>query len=345
MKGGWIFMAGALLVKGQDFELPEWNQDELEALEAGLLVPGSSLLGQVAHDCLLPENAEPISLDPSVRDLPDDELLEDEEWVNSIDPSFVDSYFEVRPKGFLVDPQQLLTTQEFRSRQEFLDFHAEDTAVDFYFYLFDSRQELPEGESAQGVVDDFFEEGKAVAVVFYYLGMPDRAQVAFSEKVRDSVKEDELGTVLEMAVEEALVESDPTSQIEAFTLQFSTRLFWLEKMVGKQRFGGPGGDSGIYPDLETGSESEPGFFDRLKQNPLMLYCFIVGSTLIPATLLGFFGRYYVERKREYIFPDAQGSPLLGAPHAAGVGGVISYSSVSCPPSSQRDEVPNYLQRM
>jgi len=345
MKWGWIFVASALLSKGQEFELPGWEKDELEALESGDLVPGSSLLGQMARDDLFAENDGLIGLDPSVRDLPGDELAEDELWVSSIDPTFVDRYFRTRPEGFLVDPQQLLTTQEYRDREEFLDYHVKDTEIDFYFYLFDARQELPEGESVQGVVNDFFQGEKAVAVVFYYLGMPERTQIGFSGKVRESVAEEELSKILIMSVEEALEKSDPTSQIESFTVQFSIRLYWLEKMVARNRFDGSTLDSAMLLNLEMISEGKSGFFDRLRENPLMFSSCMVGGVLILATLLGILGRYYAERKREYIFPDAQGSPLLGAPHAAGVGGVISYASVSLPPSSQREEGQNYLQRM
>ncbi|MEJ6582275.1 MAG: hypothetical protein QNL33_03970 [Akkermansiaceae bacterium] len=345
MKWGWLFVASALILKGQELELPEWNKDELEALESGNLVPGSSLLGQMAQDYLLSESDVLIGLDPSVRDLPEEDILDDELWVSSIDPTFVDTYFRTRPESFLVDPQQLLTTQEFRDREGFLNYHARDTEIDFYFYLFDARQELPEEESVQQVVDDFFQGTKAVAVVFYYLGMPERTRIGFSQKVRESVVAEELDKILKMSVEKALEKSDPTSQIDSFSVQFSVRLYWLEKMVSRNRFDGSTLDSGMLLDLEMVSEGDSGFFARLKENPLMLYGFIVVGVLIPATLLGFLGRYYAERKREYIFPDAQGSPLLGAPHAAGVGGVISYLSVSLPPSSQREEVPNYLTRM
>ena len=345
MKWGWIFVASALLVKGQELDLPGWDERELEELESGNLVPGSSLLGQIARDLLLEENLGLIELDPSIRDLPEEELAEEGLWVSSIDPTFVDGYFRTRPEGFLIDPQQLLTTQEFRDREGFLNYHSRDTEIDFYFYLFDARQELPEGESVQQVVDDFFQGEKAVAVVFYYLGMPERTQIGFSDKVKESVLEEELGKILVMSVEEALEKSDPTSQIESFTVQFSIRLYWLEKMVARNRLDGSALDSDMLLDLEVIVEGESGFFARLKENPAMLYGSMLAAILIPAALLGILGRYYAERKREYIFPDAQGSPLLGAPHAAGVGGVISYASVSLPPSSQREEVPNYLQRM
>lgn len=345
MKWGWIFLGSLLLLKGQELELRGWDEDELEALESGNLIPGSSLLGQMASDYLVAENRDLIGLDPSARDLPEEEVVEEGLWVSSIDPTFVDTYFRTRPEGFLVDPQQLLTTQEYRDRENFLNFHARDTEIDFYFHLFDARQELPEDESVQRVMDDFFQGKQAVAVVFYYLGMPERTRIGFSDHVRQSVAEEELEKILEMSVEEALGKSDSTSQIESFMVQFSTRLYWLEKIVAQNRRDGSRLESGMLLDLEAVPDGKSGFFSRLQANPVLFYGVIVSGVLIPVALLGILGRYYAERKREYIFPDAQGSPLLGAPHAAGVGGIISYASVSLPPSSQREEVPNYLQRI
>lgn len=345
MRWGWIFLGGLLLAKGQELELPGWDEDELEALESGNLIPGSSLLGQMASDYLVAENHDLVGLDPNARDLPEEEAAEEGLWVSSIDPTFVDTYFRTRPEAFFVDPQQLLTTQEYRDRESFLNYHARDTEIDFYFYLFDAQQEIPEDESVQRVMDDFFQGEQAVAVVFYYLGMPERTRIGFSDKVKQSVAEEELEKILQMSVEEALGKSDATSQIESFMKQFSIRLYWIEKIVARNRSDGSSMESGMLLDLEAIPDGTPGFFSRLKENPVLFYAVMVCGVLIPAALLGVLGRYYAERKREYIFPDAQGSPLLGAPHAAGVGGVINYASVSLPPSSQREEVPNYLQRI
>ena len=56
-------------------------------------------------------------------------------------------------------------------------------------------------------------------------------------------------------------------------------------------------------------------------------------------------RYLIDRKRVFVFPDAQGNPLLGAPHAPGVGSVLSYANRAEPPSLQRNNFPDYLRRL
>ncbi|MFT7444185.1 MAG: hypothetical protein ACI9AF_001086, partial [Granulosicoccus sp.] len=166
-----------------EFELilPQWDEEDLEALESGELVPGSSLLGIIALKYLESDNDDPIELDPAVRDLPEEDP-EPEEWSTRIGDQFLASYFDEMARGFLNDPQHLLTTQEFRDREGFFKYHARDTDIDLYVYLFDALQEVPPSESIGGVVRSFIDQDKTVAVVFYFLGMPEKSQLAFSER-------------------------------------------------------------------------------------------------------------------------------------------------------------------
>jgi len=62
-------------------------------------------------------------------------------------------------------------------------------------------------------------------------------------------------------------------------------------------------------------------------------------------LLGWLGYYCTERRVRYLFPEVDTGALMGAPHAAGVGAVISFSSAQLPPSQQRDHMPDYLHKM
>lgn len=341
---GFLGILGASLVCGQELELPTWDEEDLEALESGEYVPGSSLLGKIAREYLDSNNDEPIELDPAVRDLPE-EIPEPEEWSRVIGEEFLSSYFHDLPRGFLNDPQKLLTTQEYRDREGFLNYHARDTDIDLYIYLFDALQEIPETESLGSVVRSQFDREKPVAVVFYFLGMPEKSQLVFSDRVSASVSQAERDKVIRMAVEEALEKSDPSSQLESFSIQLSIRLYWLEKVVAK------GGDNLgstkplILPQVKILEEKGESVLEKLKKRPALFYSVVVLGVLIPTAALGLLGRWIAERKRVYVFPDAEGTPLLDAPYAAGVGGVISFSSASAPPSSQKSDVPDYLQKM
>ncbi len=61
--------------------------------------------------------------------------------------------------------------------------------------------------------------------------------------------------------------------------------------------------------------------------------------------LAWIGRKLAERKRKYYFPPPAEPPVLGAAHAAGGGGTLHYRSLTEPPSSQKDEVPDYLAQL
>lgn len=342
-----LFLAGlmsSLLPADEEVQLPDWNEEELEALESGDYVPGSSLLGEMAREILDSEDQEVIELDPLIRDLPDEEPIS-VEWTRVLRDEFVPAYFHEVPGGFLMDPQELLTTQEYRDRDGFLNYHARDTEIDCYLYLFDGPQELPEGESLESLVKSQFDPEKPAAIVFYYLGDPARAQLAFTDKVIEAVSEEERAKVRRMAIEEALEMSDPSSQLDSFSVQLSIRLYWLEKVVAK------GGGTLLAAKRLTLQRAEQfgvekaGIWEQLMKNEALFYWLMIAGILLPAAILGLLGRWIAGRKRVYIFPDAEGSPMLEAPHAAGVGGVLSFASATAPPSSQKREVPDYLQKM
>jgi hypothetical protein len=337
-----LFLIG--VAHGQTLDLPEWDDEDLEALESGEWMPGSNLLGRIAKQLLESDNDDPIELDPAIRDLPE-EAEEPIEWSIRIEEKFVRSYFHEPSIGFLNDPQHLLTTQEFRDRGEFLNYHARDTDIDLYVYLFDGLQEIPPGESIGGVVRSHIDGERPAAVVFYFLGMPEKAQLAFTDQITGSVNKEEREKVLRMAVEEALEKSDPSSQLESFSIQLSIRLYWLEKVVAK----GGGNISSVRPLIfsrqQDAARKKKGVWAKLKEEPGIFYSVVILAVAAAAIALGLLGRWLTERKRVYVFPDAEGAPLLEAPYAAGVGGVISFSSATAPPSSQKSEVQDYLQRM
>ncbi len=324
--------------------LPSWTEDDLGALASGELVPGSSLLGEIALRMLNSDNEDPIELDPEVRNLPDEEPMT-EEWSTRIQEQFLKPYFHEMPRSFLTDPQHLLTTQEFRDREGFLNYHARDTDIDLYVYLFDALQEIPPTESIGSVVRSHIDQDKPVAVVFYFLGKPEKSQLAFSEKVTESVSRAEREKVLRMAIEEALEKSDPSSQLGSFSIQLSIRLYWLEKVVAREGGGGSAVSPFVFPETRATEEEEMGLWAKLKERPGIFYSVIILTVALIAVVLGYLGRKIAEKRRVYVFPDAEGNLLLEAPHAPGVGGVISFSSITVPPSSQKSDVPDYLQKM
>ena len=326
--------------------LPAWEEEELEELEAGEYVPGSSLIGRLAQESLESNEEEVIELAEAVRALPKEVSTEEGDPVN-IPEEFLPAYFEKAPEGFLNDPQNLLTSQEFRDREGFLAYHTRDVGIDFYLYLFDGKQQLPEGFDLASLVAGRFDPEEPAAVVFYFLESPERSQLVFTQRVIEAADPSKRREVLEEACEEAGQKSDAVSQLEVFSMEVSARLAWLEKEIlegGGNLFLEEAvvllGDQG---SLDRGKGL--GWMGRLAQSET-LFLAVVGTGLVmTAAILGFLGRWIADKRRTYLFPDAEGSPVLEAPYAAGVGGVLSFASSQTPPSRQKSDVPDYLQRM
>lgn len=336
MKPAVLFISFLMMLlpaqEAEDLDLPDWEDDELEALESGEYVPGSALMGTQARAILDTEEQEVIELDPIIRDLPEIDPGLDE-LAKIVREEFTPVYFHLPPVGFLNDPQVLLTTQENLDVEEFLDYHVGDTNIDCYLYIFDGPQELPEGESLEALVKTQFNPAARAAVVFYFLGSPEKTQLAFTERVIEDVAQEERDKVLLMAIEEAMQKSDSSSQLDSFLIQLSKG---AGSLLSRRL---------MLPQDEGVVASEDGIWERLVKNEVLFYGLMIAGILIPAALLGFLGKWIADKRRVYLFPDAEGSPLLEAPHAAGVGGVLSFVSATAPPSSQNKDGPDYLQKM
>jgi hypothetical protein len=324
--------------------LPEWDDQELEALESGEYIPGSSLMGKLAREILDSESQEVIVLDPEIQQLPD-EGPKSLEWSKAIGEEYLPAYFRGKEVGYLVDPQELLATQEFRDRETFLNRHARDFIIDCHFYLFDGLQEIPEEESLEALVESHYDGDNPLAVVFYFMGNPGRSQLVFSNRVVDVIRLEEREMVLRLAIEDALEKSDSASQLESFSIQLSVGLERLEEIVSKEGGSLLGGQIFVMDEKNRSLPNQPSLGDKLLSNQWFSNTLIGLSVLIPACLIGL-KVYRITRKRKtYVFPIAEGSGLLDAPHGAGVGGVLSFVSATAPPSSQKQDVPDYLQKI
>lgn len=326
-------------------ELPNWTEGELKELEEGEYVPGSTLIGTLARESLESEDDAPIVLTEAERALSEDEGGAQGD-PRKIPEEFLPEYFQKPPSGFLNDPQDLLTSQERIDLEKFLAYHTQDVGLDFYLYLFDEKQELPTGSDLEGVVSSHFDPARPAAVVFYHLGAPRRSSMHFTQRVLEVASDAERSRVLWLAREEAAEKSDSSSQLEVFSTQLSIRLADLEKVIR---------DSGrrLLPDdsLLSGGDgpsdgrSGPGRWSRLLGSQAVFWGLVGGLVIGLAGMLGWVGRWIAMRRKSYLFPDAEGSTLLDAPYAAGVGGVLSFASAQTPPSRQKSDVPDYLQRM
>jgi hypothetical protein len=253
---------------------------------------------------------------------------------------YMADYFERRPDSFLVDPQKLLGRQESRDRVAFLRYHAEDSAVDLYFYLFDGTQEIPSEVRVEEMVERLFGDGKPAAVVFYFMGAPQRSELWLSPSLTGKASAADRQRALQSSVAEALEKADPVDQLDRFSVQMSIRLYWIEKA-----FGGRAEDAGPMVVLPA----KPAPVSKMKRwEPWLqearkwaLPAAVVGGIVV----FGWLALWLLGARARYRFPEIEVAPRLGGEHGAGVGAVITFGNPGLPPSFQREQVPDYLRRM
>ena len=349
-----VLLCGTICLSGQDTEsepeekipdFPQWKAEDWESVQNGEIIPGSTIFGDIALERLLSGKMDPIVVDPKVREIPEEEV-QPEEHTTTIEDQFLSTYFHNAPETYLVDPQDLLSNYEKQEREKFLNFHADNYGLDLYLYLFDTNQEVPVGESSLGIILDHFEQKGPAAVVFYYLGDPARAELRFTEDLAGIVSLGDKRDLRKLSIEEAMENEEPLAQLEAFSKHLSQRLYWLERDLAEQ---------GVLEEQKN-ANSQAGNGDDEASVVMLLWGDFKSDTRSYYAVMGSLGfagglglfilmRYLIDRKRVFVFPDAQGNPLLGAPHAPGVGSVLSYANRAEPPSLQRNNFPDYLRRL
>ncbi len=320
----WILSAG--LAFGAAPPMPEWEAEDLKALKKGDLVPG--LL-------LLTEEDAPVAAVPEPTP---EEVAESAKARPEVAEQYLEAYFAERPAGFLVDPQELLGSKGYRDREKFLEYHSGDSKIDLFVYLFDGHQEIPSEVREEEIVERHFAEGKPAVVVYYYLGEPGRSDIYVSPRISDAVSAAEQRRALESSLAEALEKPDKFAQFEAFCVQLSIRIYWMERAAGLVK---EVPRLAALPAPAAQAEQESRAIAPEFQAILSEWGSLAGFLLaIAATAAA--GVYFVRSRARYRFPAFDVPPRLGGAHAAGIGAVISFGSTTRPPSSQRNEVPDYL---
>lgn len=259
-----------------------------------------------------------------------------------IPESYLREYFGVRPEKFLIDPQNLLGPVEYRERIAFLNYHAGDSTIDLFVYLIGGDQSIPREVQQEEVMQRFFSTGRPAVVVYYFMGAPQRTVMHLSPTLVEKVPAVEQRRSLENSVILALKEIEPARQLEAFLMQISIRIYWMERLMG-----------GETPEKEPVAEVAPvakpdeksGLREFLQPHLDEAAGYVLPASLVVMAVLLVVGiRVWFRRRLRYRFPDFEVEPRLGGAHAAGVGAVISFASATVPPASQRDAMPEYLRR-
>jgi hypothetical protein len=320
--------------------LPAWRGNERAELEANGWIAGAVLLsGDPVPDEPEKSAAEPLQVESPKPE----EIAEDATPSHEVAEKYLAAYFAERPKSFLVDPQGLLSSSEYRDRLNFLNYHASDSAIDLFVYVIGGNQEVPSEVRKEETIERFFSEGRPAAIVYYYFGAPQRSVVYLSPSITDAIPAAEQRRALESSVMQAFEKTGPSEQIEKFLVQMSIRIYWMERMLA-------GEPAGRDPSFSNVTEAKSSESVTGKAAKFLWVKALFGEVAVPtaallAALLTAFGfNHWLKIRARYRFPEFDVEPRLGGAHAAGVGAVISFASAAVPPASQRDQVPDYLRR-
>lgn len=338
-----LALSAALLPAAmEEPSLPTWNGNERKELEAAGWIAGSILLTDEPIPAESPETPPAAALE--VEQPTAEEIADDAEKSPEIPEKFLPAYFAERPKSFLIDPQGLLSPADYRDRLSFLNYHASDSSIDLFVYVIGGDQEIPSEVREEEMIERFFSAGRPAAIVYYYLGSPQRSVVYLSPSITDAVSASEQRRALASSVLQAFGKLNAPEQIEAFLVQMSIRIYWMERMLGTAP--DPAGKTAevaapAAPATNPHAVKSPRFEAAKAQALTFAMPAGIGGGLL-VVLLG--AAAWFRRNARYQFPDFEVEPRLGGAHAAGVGAVISFASAAVPPASQRDQVPDYLRR-
>jgi len=319
--------------------LPTWSIEELERIRNGEIELGTSLFIEDVGGVSYKELFEPLDVPEEAPELPPEE-----EFPVEIGEEFLAAYFAGRSASYLVDPQGMLSMQEQQDRQSFLQYHAGDSQIDLYIYIFDERQEVPPEGEIESIFKRHYLRGQGLsAVVYYYMGDPSRSTMVMSPDIYSVIPSTAVKGALIYAKQQAQTKSEPASQLESFSTGLSIRLYWMERELAAAAGQGHLLTAQKEEDLMVVKADEK-VVDTVQQDSKVLAAF--GLVTFGVLAVGGWLAYRkAQRKKTYLFPEVEVKPLLAAPHAAGVGAVIHFGNATLPPSVQKEQVPDYLRKM
>lgn len=317
--------------------LPQWDAEERARMGDEGWIAGSLLL-----------TYEPLPLDDEEKEAAlavleaAGEPVEEEVDENEISEEFLGAYFEGRPDGFVIDPQSLLSSREKNDLEEFLSYHASDSSIDLHLYVFGAEQVIPSDVREEEVVERLYSSGKPSVVIYYYLGAPQRSNIYLSPILTDAVSAAEQRRAMESSVIQAFASASPFEQLNAFLVQMSIRIYWMERMQEREEVASEevSADEMLGDDAEEKEESGAKFVMPLWAKITGGFLAVLGGGAL--TLWSMLLWY--QSRRRFVFPQFEVEPRLGGEHAAGIGAVISFSNAALPPARQRDQVPDYMRR-
>jgi len=328
----WLSVVNLAISAELALSLPGWSEESRQVVEGEEWLPGAGLLTG---------DKEAAPVDSTEVQPPTTAEMTEQVAANEIPEKFLDDYFAKRPEGFLVDPQELLSPSARRDREAFLNYHSADSPIDFHVYVFGAEQAIPGGVREEEISERLFSQGKPSLILFYYLGAPERAEIFLSPSLSDAVSDAERRRILQSSTLAAMERSDSIAQLEAFCVQTSIRIYWIEKAAGLVE----GGSAvSVAKTLPTSKDEGSARIEAVRKmfDAFWFEWGAIISVSLSGIVISLTFWWTSRRRASYRFPEFDVAPRLGGSHAAGVGAVIGFGSTTQSPSAQHSGVPDYF---
>lgn len=238
---------------------------------------------------------------------------------------------------YLYDAQKLLDPEFSADLEAFLEHHARESEIDLEVYVNRSvpHQQAFDSSAQKEKPTEERRRSTGATKIQYYLETPEKSTIQIGSAYEKSVASQHFNQCLESAILASSSESLPHKKMEAFFIQLSIRIYWLERIIH-------GTADRTYESMPEGEKLR--IFPKKNQKPLkktlQIDWIMLGggaailciSTLSLAYLL-----ISWRNKGVYLFPISYKDPRLGADHAAGIGAVISFSNPDTSPSQQKKD--------
>lgn len=327
-----FFLCIVFFAQSQEDEnppLPRWSDADAERLLQGENLISDALFRPISEEELAAPVMDGLSLPEymaELLDVGDPTEIAEEDLVK---------YFDQKPKSFLTDPQKLLSRQEYRDRLSFLKYHASDSKVGFYVYVFDTKQIIPPNIRVEDVFQRCFADSGPTVLLFYFMGAPERSIIHLSPDLMTAVGRAESARARQSAVNQASVKSQAVDQLDGFCVQMSIRIYWMEKAL----------EAGVIapPEAEPQAKPEPA---HKKYTEMMRHWWsewnVPFCISVAVLLVGGVFSHWRRSRRKYRLPAFPVAVRLGGTQAAGVGAVISFAHANRPAAAQREQLPEDL---
>lgn len=248
--------------------------------------------------------------------------------LKDIAPEFLAAAANALPSEYLIDPSVQVSEVHQQDLTRFLEFHAHDALVKLHILILGADQKLPADANLDAVSSGSLAKGTACLVV-YPLGEPWRARIFLSKTIHDHASADFMKETARACVAEALQNSDVHDQLRSYTVELSTRLFWLQKALGSS----PERPAAGQPLAEISSDAPIRTLTAPQTSPLVPL-----SVLSGVMILGILSRPLLRRLRQWrrlcvqnrvwLLPEVETVPRLGGAFTGGGGGMLSYAKTS-----------------